>query len=231
MELPLLIFLQYENNLLKLQVNPERLGKEIPSKGKGSEVVGLGEVNAPQTPALATLSIQSFFWQDKNLLPTALYVAWLEQWQKSKKPAKFIVTRLNYSMYVTCERFYHEKRAGEEDDVYYELDLKEYRPYGAKRVSVKESKTLFDRFLSLNLAPPILIDIPRPSRTSTMKTNVNPYITKQGETIASISRKVFGTSSKWQVLYNANQAVLADYIGDGKEIPSGTRLTIPLEYL
>ena len=231
MELPLLIFLQYENNLLKLQVNPDRLGKEIPSKGRNAEVIGLGEVNAPQSPALATMSIKSFFWQDRNLLPTALYVAWLEQWQKSKKPAKFIVTRLNYSMYVTCERFYHEKRAGEEDDVYYELDLKEYRPYGAKRVSVKESKTLFEKFISLNIAPPILIDIPSPSRTNTMKSGVNPYVTKEGDTIASISRKIFGTSSKWRELYDENEAILSDYVGEGKEIPPGTKLTIPVRYL
>ena len=234
--IPLLIFLQYENNLLKFQVNPERLGKDIPSKGKGSEVVGLGEVNAPQTPSLATLSIQSFFWQDKNILPTALYVAWLEKWQASKKPAKFIVTRLNYSMYVTCERFYHEKRAGEEEDVYYELDLKEYRPYGAKRIGVKPTpKSLFEKYSSLGSDAinfvPILIDIPTPSRTSTMKSGVNPYVTKEGDTVASISRKVFGTSSKWRVLYDANEAILSDYIAENKEIPAGTKLTIPLEYL
>ena len=231
MDIPVLIFLQYENNILKFQVNPESIGKDIQSKGRSVNIEGLGEVNAPQSPSLATMQIKSFFWQDKNLLPTALYVAWLEKWQKSKKPAKFIITRLNYSMYVTCERFFHEKRAGEEEDVYYELDLKEYRQYGAKRVSTVESKSIFDKFIALDLAVPVLIDIPRPGRTNTMKTGVNPYITKEGETLSSIARKVTGTSSLWKKIYDANEQVLGNIIGDFQEIPVGTSLTIPLELL
>lgn len=231
MEIPVLIFLQYESNLLKFQVNPESIGKDIPSKGRNVNIEGLGEINVPQSPSLATMSIKSFFWQDRNLLPTALYVAWLEKWQRSKKPAKLVITRLNYSMYVTCERFYHEKRAGEENDVYYELELKEYRKYGAKRVSVVESKSWFDKFLALDIAPPILVDIPTSSRQNTMKTGVNPYITKEGETLASIARKVTGTSSLWKEIYDANKNVLGDIICDFKEIPVGTSLIIPLRFL
>jgi len=36
---------------------------------------------------------------------------------------------------VTCEHFNYEIRAGEESDVYYELRLKEYRPFGAKTIN------------------------------------------------------------------------------------------------
>ena len=228
---PIMIFLQYEKNLLKFQVNPEKIWKDIPSKGRTTNIEGLGEVNIPQSPSLATMSINSFFWQDRNYLPTELYVAWLEKWQKSKKPAKLIITRLNYSMYVTCERFFHEKRAGEEDDVYYELDLKEYRQYGAKRISTVESKSIFDKFISMNIAVPVLVDIPNESRINSMKSLQNPYITKEGDTLSSIARKFTGTSSLWKKIYDANENVLGDIIGDFQEIPVGTSLIIPKELL
>lgn len=231
-KIPIVITLTYDGiNTLKFQVNPEKLAKSIPSGGRSVEVEGLGEINIPTKPSLASINIKSFFWQDKNLLPCSFYVAWLEKWQASKQPAKLVVTRFNYSMYVTCEKFQHEIRACEEEDVYYELELKEYRPFGAKKVGVDVTKGLFETITDFSPTLPILIDVGVGFTRLSSKVMDNPYITKEGDTITSIARKLSGSSNKWKELYDLNEDVLSEYIVDFKEIPVGTELTVPTNWL
>lgn len=66
------------------------------------------------------------------------YVKWLEDWQASKKPARWtIVVPPNeppqcFDFNVTCENFEYEIKAGEDTDYYYSIELLEWRHYGAK---------------------------------------------------------------------------------------------------
>lgn len=66
------------------------------------------------------------------------YVKWIEEWQATLQPARFtVMSGMNeppqcYDFYVTCENFNYELRAGESNDYYYQLDLLEWRDYGAK---------------------------------------------------------------------------------------------------
>lgn len=74
------------------------------------------------------------------------YVKWFEEWQASKKPARFTVVvppnkpKQCFDYNVTCENFTYEVKAGEEGDFYYELELLEWRNYGA-RVLKPEQQT------------------------------------------------------------------------------------------
>lgn len=231
MNLPVVISLQYENNFLKFQVNPEKLKKDIPSESNTVDIEGIGQIGIPTYPKLATITISSFFWQDKNILPSALYVSWLEKWQKSKKPAKLIVTMLNYSMYVTCEHFWHERRAGEESDIYYELSLQEYRPYGAKFVNVQNPVDYFEKLINANLDVPILIDIPRPQRTNNKAKIENPYVVENNETLVLIARAITGKSEDWKKIYENNKEKLGNFISGDEEIPAGTEINVPEELL
>lgn len=233
-KIPIIISLQYDRYFLKFQVNPQNLKKSIPSESTTVNIEGLGEVGIPTTPKLARIDLRSFFWQDRNLIPVSFYVTWLERWQKSKKPAKLIITRLNYSMYVTCESFSHERRAGEENDIYYELSLQEYRPYGAKKIGVQTPLGLFDKLLQLgdDLTLPVLIDIPRPDRSNSSKEKIeNPYKTKENENLISITKKIRGTSAGWKDLYEENKVALGNIIAEGNEIPANIELTIPSGWL
>lgn len=232
--IPIYIFLQYEHYVLKFPINPESIKKEIPSPSTTTAVEGLGEVSQPQTPGLARITIESFFWQSVNLVPSSFYILWLEKWQKSKKPANLIVTRLNYCMQVSCERFDHWINGGEEEDIYFTLELKEYRPHGAKRLKKTTNKSVLQSLQALkDLAVlPVLLDIPRPSRNSSTKMSfVNPYETKEGETISSITKKITGKTDDWKSLYDENRGILGDIFSEGREIDAGTKLTLPQSWV
>jgi len=228
--IPIYITLSYDYYFLKFPVNPESIKKEISSGATTEDVEGIGQISVPKTPNLARITIESFFWQDVNLTPSSMYVTWLEKWQKSKKPAKLIVTRLNYSMQVTCENFNHWINGGEEEDIYFTLDLLEYRPHGAKKLGLKVNKTLLQNLKDAKelLTSPILFDIPRITRnSSSKKTFTNPYTVKNNETLQSITKKITGSTDDWNSLYNENKIELGDIFNDGSDIPSETKLKLP----
>ena len=228
--IPIYIVLQYGHNVLKFPINPDNLTKEIPSESETVDIEGLGQVSIQTTPKLAKIKISSFFWHQNNLVPAFQYVAWLEKWQKSKKPANLIVTRLNYSMEVTCESFSHWINAGEERDVYFDLQLQEYRPYGARKLNVVKNESLLQKLKDIkeSLTSPILVEIPRPTRGSTKKPEItNPYVTKPNQTLISITRTITGKSSEWRLLYEENIETLGNEIIENGEIPAGTKLNLP----
>lgn len=228
-KIPIYIILQYSYHLLKFPINPDSLKKETSSESNTVEIEGLGEVSTPKKPGLSRITIESFFWQHVNLVPSAFYVMWLEKWQKTKKPANLIVTRLNYSMQVTCERFDHWIKAGEEQDIYFNLELKEYRPHGAKKLKKNTNPGLLQTLQNVKdlLTPPILVDIPRPSRKkSSKKEYTNPYICGVNETLSTISRKITGESQNWKELYDANKTLLGDMFLERGQIDEGTKLTL-----
>ena len=229
--IPIYITLQYGKNLMKFPINPEDLPKEIPSASETVEIEGIGEVGIPCKPGLAKISISSFFWHQWNMIPSSTYVAWLEKWQKSGKPATLLVTRLNYSMKVTCESFKHYIKAGEEKDVYFELELQEYREYGARYLNKPNNSSLLQKVQDMaGLAtPPVLIEIPRPARGTTLKdvvSNVFKVIPKYN-TLCAITKKLTGSTAKWKELYDENKKMLGDIFTDGESIPSGSELRVP----
>lgn len=232
--IPIYIILQYSFYSLKFPINPDNLTTDIPSESETVDIEGLGEVSIPTSPKLAKLTINSFFWHQNNLVPASQYVTWLEKWQKSKKPANLIVTRLNYSMQVTCENFKHWINAGEEKDVYFELQLQEYRPYGARKLNNVKNKTILQNLKNIKelSTSPILVEIPRPIRNSTIKAEiVNPYVTKPNETLISITKTITGFTDDWKLLYDENKEQLGNIIAEAGEISEGTKLNLPSKWL
>lgn len=238
--IPIYITLQYDFYFLKFPVNPESLRKERASNSNKTKIEGLGEVSDPNTPDLAKITIESFFWHDANVIkginptPPSMYVTWLERWQKSKKPANLIVTRLNYSMKVTCENFNHWVTAGEEKDVYFTLELLEYRPHAAKKLGIVKDKNLLQKIQEIQdlIFPPVLVDIPRPPRASISKKSFpNPYIVKKYETLMTVAKKITGSSENWKGLYDKNKVDLGNIYESGADIPSGTKLILPDDWV
>ena len=235
--IPIYISLQYKHYFLKFPINPDNLTKDIPSSSTTADIEGIGEVSVPTTPKLANITIKSFFWHQNNLVPSSFYVDWLERWQASKEPANLIVTRLNYSMKVTCENFRHWINAGEEKDIYFELQLKEYRPYGAKKLNVVDKMTFLKGLqlvgdLASQYLNVILVDIPRPTRDKIKKGRVqNPYTTKENDTLLSITKLVTGSTDEWNLLYDENKEIINEIVTEDKELPSGIELILPNKWV
>lgn len=242
---PIYIFLQYGHYMLKFPVNPESLRIDRSSGSITSDIEGIGEVSTQTTPKLAKININSFFWQGNNYLPSFLYVDWLKNWQESKKPAHLLVTRLNFSMQVTCENFSYWINAGEEEDVYFNLDLLEYKVHGAKKLNFNvppKSKYFgFDEIYSevastkkrLDVAlAHVLVDIPRITRQSISdKPYTNPYTVQGNDTILTITKKITGNSEDWENLYQKNKDVLTSSDNLDLELEEGMKLNLPDEWI
>lgn len=143
-----LITLEFDNDSMTFPVNPEALSLDYDSSSQSLDVMGIGNVSIPTTPKPMTMQISSFFWHNAPDMDSYTdrtypyrFIEKILVWQESKKPAKIIVQGLQsvfalQSMNVICDKFIHEVRAGEEDCVYFELSLRQYRAYGAKKVDV-----------------------------------------------------------------------------------------------
>ena len=233
--IPIYIFLSYGVNTLKFPINPENLKVDIDSASTTEEIEGLGEISIPTTPRLAKVSISSFFWHRENLLPPFLYVNWLKKWQASREAAKLIVTRLNYSMLVTCESFSYDLRAGEEKDIYFELSMQEYRPHKAKYLQTVDNAGILQKVASAidSATLPVLVEIPRPTRGRTTKETVgNVFKTVTGwTTLCAVAKKLTGSTENWKEIFDANQEELGDLICEDGDIPPGTEIKVPQKYV
>lgn len=266
------IVFEYEDKKLILPVNPANVKVTKPSQSQKVEVLGIGEVSVPQTRKLASVSINSFFWQDlfnqqflfskvgtlSSYLPSTLasqlnsvanaiynkipsniagilddsqkfrvlneYVLWFEEWQASKKPARWtIVVPPNdppqcYDFNVTCESFDYESKAGEENDYYYNIELLEWRNYGAK---VLNAETKSDGTTQYNQEHNARLDV---------KAKVSEVQTTERDSIWSTAKKWCGNGDNWKDLYNegVNKYVLSqrpqDLAGAVLKIPQSKGL-------
>jgi nucleoid-associated protein YgaU len=62
-----------------------------------------------------------------------------------------------------------------------------------------------------------------PAKTKNPDTSKQTYVVQHGDTLASISRKFYKTSTRWKQILDANRAV----INDPKKLAAGQTLVIP----
>ena len=150
------------------------------------------------------------------------YVKWFEDWQKTGKPARWtIVVPPNeppqcFDFNVTCENFDYEVRAGEEGDYYYELELLEWRDYGAKVLNPKKQS---DGSVKFEAKPPARLDV---------KAEIAQEIrATEKDSIWSMAKRY--CNENWQDIYNetANKVALSVSPQD----LNGQILKIPKQYI
>lgn len=242
---PVYITLNYDKiRTLQFPVNPEEIKRVFDSSHLSKDIESVGEIAIPQQPKLSTISISSFFWGSADLTPPMAYVNWIRTWQNSKKPATLIITRFNFSMNVICTHFDYSIRAGEEGDIYFTLDLKEYRSYGAKKITMRNillqnnvPSSIFSAisnalneatsYIAIPILPTVKSVIRRINERIPLYSNDGKYKVKKDSTVASITRDLTGSTKEWKLLYDANKNVLDDNF----DVSVGTELVIPDEWL
>ena len=141
-EIPIKFFFEVEGVAFQLPVNPEKIAITTQGSNQVKEIVKLGDINILREKKLKTLDIESFFpatvapyvETKMNLLSPETHKKLFNTLQESKLPCKLVISGLNVSMQVSIESFSWEMRAAD-PDVYYKLSLKEYRPYGIKKLT------------------------------------------------------------------------------------------------
>lgn len=189
---------------ITLPVNPSVLATSIPGANETVEVVGLGQIVVPRKPNLKTIPIESFFDDDS-------YTDFLKDAFTKKKTLRLVVTGMEFkSMRVVIQNFNYEKRAGEENDTYYNFDLIEYVPYGA---------TLLQILPTGNAAPPTT-NRPNENKPATPRT----HTVKSGESPWSITQKYTGNGSRYNEFLEANIGL---WSRQGNMIHPGNVVTLP----
>lgn len=129
------IFFTYKNRVIQLPVNPEKVTVTASGNNETVEVISLGEINRLKNRKLKDISFESFFPYDDwfpairtkgDFKRPKFYKEFFEKLQTKRAPALLTITGIDINMYVSVEEFEYYHQAGDHEDAYYSLQLKEY---------------------------------------------------------------------------------------------------------
>ncbi len=198
-------------------VLPETLKVSSPGKDETVDVLGLGEVLLLRPKGLRTLAWDGLFpvraipaVTGKLTAPMEL-VRTIQAARESRQALRLLLlgTDLDVNMAVGVTSFDYEERGGEPGDLYYSIELTEWKPHGARR-------------LVLSPDGESAVDTP-PGRTGAPETPKR-YTVAAGDCLWTIAKRFYGDGSQWGRLYEANRGVLGPdpgliYPGQVIEIP------------
>ena len=201
--------LESQGEIVVLPINPAKFDMPVAGNNYVTEIVSLGEIVVPRKPKLFISPIESIFPYDPEF-PPKQFVDFINRAWLTKKPLRFLVTGLDKElMRVVIKDFQHDYRAGQHRDIYFNLQLIEYVPYGAMRLQQKSENTILPQ-----------TDL----RTNENKPEVpKVYKTTEGETVISVTEKLTSNSEKWTELYDLNKQL----IGNQPNLAANTSLDIP----
>jgi hypothetical protein len=144
------IFLKIKNKKYRIPVNPEELTIDQPTSDKTEDVAGVGGIIIPVKPSPRVASWKSFFPGDSIdpytsgfKSPKALSKAIMKAW-KMRYKCRLIITRSNgvdVNMRCVISSYKETDKGGEPDDLYYEIELTEYKSFGAKTMTIIQETT------------------------------------------------------------------------------------------
>ena len=213
------MYLAQQYTKFRFPVLPEKIGVSYGSNNEKMRVCGVGEVTVIQDSDAATITFSSLFPKHyfsgcdyKNIPNPQSAVNKVIALKNSKKPIRFIITGgMKVSMYVTIEKFDTEEQGGDLKTIHYSLTLKEYKQVTIRQIKVETSTK------KATLSAPV-------SRTDTSPSGGQTYMVAKGDCLWNISKKFYGSGSKYAIIYNANKSVIG---GNPNLIYPGQVLTIP----
>lgn len=234
MESSVKMLIQFNKQQLTLPINPEELQVSREADNEDINIVGLGKATRKGEPGLRTCTISSFFPNKNsyfytNVKPKTCVNFINKIWKtdnKNNNVAKIVTTGLpkNLVMYFVVNNFSYNNKAGEEQDIYYELEIKEYVPYGVKLVQTKKKGIKTTRAKSTAVKK-VDKQKQKEKKKENRQTQVNKtYKVVRGDCLWNITKKYTGKGSRWRELYNLNK----DKIKNPNLIYPNQILTLPL---
>ncbi len=160
---------------------------------------------------LITTSIESFFPAENTYFYTGVKpktcIDFLNEiWNAentNNNVAKIVTTGLptNLDMYFVIESFDYDHKAGEEEDIYYTLEIKQYKAYGVKTVDVQLSGLASARASSTTSN-----QAPQPTPTTTVQSK--SYKVVKGDSLWKITKQLTGNGARWRELYELNKGLV-----------------------
>lgn len=225
------MIIQFEGKQLTLPINPEKLRIDRSASNETLDIVGLGKTARKGEVGLTQISLESFFPASNSYFYTGVSprtcVDFINKiWHtenKNNNVGRIIISGLplQINMLFVIDNFVPEIRAGEEDDVYYTLDIKEYIPYGVKIVEVQTSGLAASRAASTATTK----NTPTTQNNQTPQPTQKTYTVVKGDCLWNITKKFTGNGSRWKELYDINKSVIGN---NPNLIYPGAILTLPV---
>ena len=187
------IWISMDDDRMRLPVLPSTVEAGSTSNNTTIDINGRGEVMLLGNEDLRTMTIESFFPnQDYTFVEQFLkpwdFVSKILDWKASKKPIRLIVTGTVLNTEMGIENFNYGEMDGS-GDVYYTLDLKDYRRLKVRTIAKVTKKEELKRPVP-----------PKPKQKT--------YVVKKGDNLWNISKSFYGNGNQWRKIYNANKKVI-----------------------
>ena len=189
-----------DKDIFRFPVLPSAINIQDYAIINDSNITGLGDVTVFGGKGLRTTEISSFFPNPKRKYSFVNYndypkqydcVAKIKKWMDKGEVLRFIVTGTEINFQVRITDFEYSEQDGTRD-VYFTINLKEYRKIKISSTTPKKKKT------------------DNKDRTDTKETDNKPkqktYTVKSGDTLYDIAKKHYGKGSDYKKIIEKNKS-------------------------
>ncbi|MER2006726.1 MAG: LysM domain-containing protein [Psychrobacillus sp.] len=213
---------------VQLPIAPPSMSMKINNKNETITLINEGEVNILKKAGLTEIDFEVEFPNVKypfavypgGFQPTAYYLEKLEKLKTSQEPFQFIVNRLkpdgsllfDTNMTVSLEDYTVDEDAENGFDIKSSIHLKQFRPFGTKKISIKSSTTNSNNNNKVKVEE---------KRATTGKKTPKTHTVKAGDTLWAIAKRHLGDGSKKSQLAKLNNIKNENLIYPGQVIKLG----------
>lgn len=228
-----------DSDVLTLPITPSELTIKVGSNNKVVTLINEGDINILKSPSLIEVEFEARFPMRKypysrEVKDFQTYFDKFKELKEKKKSFRFIVARTTLkdkrswdtNLLVALEELELKESSDEGDDVIISFKLKQYKPYGIKRLDISQYGVTKTK--------------PGSGRSGSNggsggSGSAQSYTVKSGDCLWNIAKKFYGNGALWTTIYNANKsAIESDAKRHGKSSSSnghwiypGLTLTIP----
>ncbi|MFF2179424.1 LysM peptidoglycan-binding domain-containing protein [Lysinibacillus sp. NPDC058147] len=218
---------------VQFPVAPPELSTKINGRNETIVLMNDGEVNVIKKTGLTDIEFEvllpnvkyPFSIYPNGFQPATFYLDKLEKLKISDKPFQFIVNRMmpngsllfDTNMTVTIEDYEIKESADYGFDVMVNIQLKQYRSYGNKRIVVQPATQSTSASSSTTTQNAVVEE----KRPTTGKETPKTYTVKKGDTLWAIAKKYLGDGSKYPELAKLNNINNPNVIKEGQVIKLG----------
>ncbi|MGF7049165.1 nucleoid-associated protein YgaU [Paenibacillus sp. DS2015] len=223
------IELSYNNHevFFQIPILPEEIEIEGAGNGETHDVAGLGEINVIKAPKLKEISFSGVFpaemssaIQSVGFEQPADFIMLIEDWMNKKRPIRFIYVSdsLKINIPVSIEDFNYKEVGGAVGDWEYELSLKEFVFYAARKVVFAKTATT----TTTNKTTTKTATKTEPKRADE-RAKAKTVTIKSGDTLWIIAKKNLGDGSRYKEIQKLNGITDAQ----AKKLKIGTVIKLP----